>query len=140
MPACHPSPPPKPPSPLPSFFHLTTQPVYSILHLVEQPCSSGFQQVSLSRAVLELTASQRRKGFEPEGYSLYQRLIAASEQGTAPKQTLTAVKTGSGPNDVGQQGFFTARPLWRRLPEMDKQQDMSCQRQQQQQETDLAAL
>ncbi|KAK2920277.1 hypothetical protein Q8A73_002481 [Channa argus] len=100
--------------------------------------------VNGKRIILELTASQWRKGFEPEGYSLYQRLIATSEQGTAPKQTFSAVKTGSGLNDVGQQGFFTARPLWRRLPEMDKQQDMSCQRQrqrqQQQQETDLAAL
>lgn len=36
-----------------SFFHLPTQPVSSILHLVrvaEQPRLSGFQQVSLSRA------------------------------------------------------------------------------------------
>lgn len=56
--------------------------------------------------VLELTACQWRKGFEPEGSSLYQRLIATSEQGTAPKQTFTAVKTGSAPNDVGQQGFL----------------------------------
>lgn len=56
--------------------------------------------------VLELTASQWRKGFEPEGFSRYQRLIAASEQGTGPKQTFTAVKTGSAPNDVGQQGFL----------------------------------
>lgn len=56
--------------------------------------------------VLELTASQWRKGFEPEGSSLYQRLIATSEQGTAPKQTFSAVKTGSAPNDVGQQGFL----------------------------------
>lgn len=37
-------------SPLPPFFHLTTQPVYSVLHLVAQPCLSRFQQVSLSRA------------------------------------------------------------------------------------------
>lgn len=56
--------------------------------------------------VLELTTSQWRKGFEPEGSSLYQRLIATSEQGTAPKQTFTVVKTGSAPNDVGQQGFL----------------------------------
>lgn len=70
--------------------------------------------------VLELTACQWKRGFEPEGSSLLQRLIATSEQGTAPKQTFTAVKTGSAPNDVGQQGFFTARPLWRRMPEMDK--------------------
>lgn len=56
--------------------------------------------------VLELTASQWRMGFEPEGSSLYQRLIATSEHGTAPKQTFTAVKRGSAPNDVGQQGFF----------------------------------
>lgn len=56
--------------------------------------------------VLELTACQWRKGFEPEGSSLFQRLIATSEQGTAPKQTFTAVKTGSAPNDVGQQGFL----------------------------------
>lgn len=40
------------------------------------------------------------------GSSFYQRLIATSEQGTAPKQTFTAVKTGSAPNDVGQQGFL----------------------------------
>lgn len=56
--------------------------------------------------VLELTACQWRKGFEPEGSSLFQRLIATSEQGTAPKQTFTAVKTGLAPNDVGQQGFL----------------------------------
>lgn len=56
--------------------------------------------------VLELTVYQRRKGFEPEGSSLFQRLIATSEQGTAPKQTFTAVKTGLAPNDVGQQGFL----------------------------------
>lgn len=56
--------------------------------------------------VLELTVSQWRKGFEPEGSSLYQRLIATSEQGTGPKQTFTVVKRGSAPNDVGQRGFF----------------------------------
>lgn len=56
--------------------------------------------------VLELTACQWKRGFEPEGSSLLQRLIATSEQGTAPKQTFTAVKTGSAPNDVGQQGFL----------------------------------
>lgn len=56
--------------------------------------------------VLELTASQWRKGFEPEGSSLYQRLIATSEQGTAPKQTFSAVRTVSAPNYVGQHGFF----------------------------------
>lgn len=47
-----PAPPPLLPAP-PSFFHLPTQPVSSILHLVrvaEQPRLSGFQQVSLSRA------------------------------------------------------------------------------------------
>lgn len=56
--------------------------------------------------VLELTASPWRKGFEPEGFSRYQRLIATSEQGTAPKQTFTALNTGSAPNDVGQRGFL----------------------------------
>lgn len=56
--------------------------------------------------VLELTASQWRKGFEPEGSTLYQRLIATSEQRTGPKQTFTAVKTGSAPNDEGQRGFL----------------------------------
>lgn len=45
-------------------------------------------------------------GFEPGGSSLYQRLIATSEQGTAPKQTFTVVKRGSAPNDVGQRGLF----------------------------------
>lgn len=80
--------------------------------------------------VLELTASQRRMGFEPGGSSLYQRLIATSEQGTAPKQTFTVVKRGSAPNDVGQRGLFTAQPLWRRMPEMDKYHDISCQQHQ----------
>lgn len=56
--------------------------------------------------VLELTDPRWRKGFEPEGFSHYHRLIATSEQGTAPKQTFTAVKTGSVPNDVGQLGFL----------------------------------
>lgn len=55
---------------------------------------------------MELTACQWKRGFEPEGSSLLQRLIGTSEQGTAPKQTFTAVKTGSAPNDVGQQGFL----------------------------------
>ena len=49
------------------------------------------------------------RGFEPGGSSLYQRLIATSEWGTAPKKTFTAVKRGLAPNDLGQLGFFTAR-------------------------------
>lgn len=62
--------------------------------------------MSVFLLVLELTDSRWRKGFEPEGSSLYPRLIATSKQGTAPKQTFTIAKWGSAPNDVGQQAFF----------------------------------